>query len=184
MKRHLLNLMTALSGLLCLAACVLWARSYWRGDVAGFAGGPPPPAVSSEWFVRSNYGVLYFARNQSFGQGWGHEPRPLHWMSHEPDRVFSQTVVQQRSPRFACGPFSLGGMDRPTMSHVGFTVPHWFFAALAAVLPVLWIRQFWRRRSPPAGTCTRCGYDLRATPCRCPECGATVSGAVAGIDTV
>ena len=32
MRRTLLNLLTALSLLLCVAAAALWVRGYWRGD--------------------------------------------------------------------------------------------------------------------------------------------------------
>jgi hypothetical protein len=45
----------------------------------------------------------------------------------------------------------------------------WFFAILPAAW-FLWRLAAWRRQTSP-GLCSNCGYDLRATPDRCPECG-------------
>jgi len=49
----------------------------------------------------------------------------------------------------------------------------WYLAMPFAVLPILWIpvEILSRRHRRPTGFCRKCGYDLRATPDRCPECG-------------
>jgi hypothetical protein len=56
-------------------------------------------------------------------------------------------------------------------------IPYWSVVTLTGVLPAAWAaartrRWLIARRRASRGCCTRCGYDLRATPGRCPECGA------------
>ncbi len=54
-------------------------------------------------------------------------------------------------------------------------VPWAYFAAPSALLPLLRLRMILRKRKlayrARQGLCRRCGYDMRATPLRCPECG-------------
>lgn len=54
-------------------------------------------------------------------------------------------------------------------------LPLWFCAMIFAILPAIHIARYVRdRRRSITGRCAQCGYDLRATPERCPECGAVV----------
>jgi hypothetical protein len=55
---------------------------------------------------------------------------------------------------------------------------------LAVAMGVLAFARITRpRRRMAAGLCVRCGYDLRASPVRCPECGWPVPGGGAALDT-
>jgi hypothetical protein len=55
-------------------------------------------------------------------------------------------------------------------------IPFWFFVAVSGVFPTIVVSRVLReareRRHSLNQLCRACGYDLRATPERCPECGA------------
>jgi hypothetical protein len=96
-------------------------------------------------------------------------PGSLHWgfgfdadVWTEPPQLYMWNATEPSKPLPAIAP------QRSWLVH-RLAVPYWFPLAATALVPVGSLVRRCRQR--PAGRCHRCGYDLRATPSRCPECG-------------
>lgn len=165
MLRRLFTLMSAASLVLCVATSVLWVRSYWLSDQYVVH-----PSTSRQFQVESRYGTIWL-RTGSLT----YSPTPIAFGYHGPSGYVCVPVEDNDR---AVGTAGLGFLYRSETASYGTfraaAVPHWFACAMLAVAsaPAVW-RVRVRRQSRAAGLlCLACGYDLRATPARCPECGA------------
>lgn len=193
MRRRLLNIVAALSLLLWAAAMVLWARSYRGTDVIGRRGLPTVgeafiqqpfhQVASSSGRIRIQSGQQttypppeFLTRPQRNAPlwSWGLGLGPNYLTSAEPQ-------VRSFWNRLGFGVYSGGSGSSFHDEHCeGVMVPWYSVALLLALGPLAWLvsarRQRRRRR---AGWCLACGYDLRASPERCPECGTASHGRAA-----
>jgi hypothetical protein len=80
--------------------------------------------------------------------------------------------------RFGFRYLSGGGIYRGMVYHI-VAIPFWILIPATAVLPALWIHLRRRQRDRVNfGHCLSCGYDLRESKEKCPECGTAVKPAV------
>jgi hypothetical protein len=171
MWRRLLNLATAVSMVLCLATAVLWVRSYWIYDELSWNQRSRQGASGTNWSVSagSNCGQLlshlqWYTEAVTLPHVWppdGTTIRAHAWITQP---------ASANAARVAHFGFYAGAIVRPDLVSRALHVPHWFVCAATAAIPVWGVFRRWRNR-PQRGTCPVCGYDLRATPERCPECG-------------
>jgi hypothetical protein len=177
-----------------VAAIVLWIWSYRHpGRVelyrwTGWWGAPGSSgSVNQTWMAvgygRGRMGVAWDWREYS-GYQWGGARQQLErggpdWMLETrlgPDLWYTM------EGRAAWGPFRLRLSDDWDSGYAkiflrGFSVRCWAVVAAAGAWPLASLVLYLRRRQRAnrlarAGHCHRCGYDLRATPDRCPECGS------------
>ena len=197
LARILLNAATLVSLVLCVVTAVLWVRgyfvldnlyrqawfdedgkSYWiQDEMSSGRGGVGmnrivqsfPPTISSGRTTRQVYEARY-------GAGTVHRAKPP---------AYPQFHVGVGDVP-VWGGFKRGGFARPDVPGRRLprtyawqlVVPYWAVVPPLAALPVTWlVRRHHHRRRVRAGLCPACGYDLRATPDRCPECGTVPTAA-------
>jgi hypothetical protein len=195
MFRRLFSILSALSALLCVATTVVWVRSYWGADsFVGVWDGPSEDhvrfgAMGGGW----ERGTVWI-NHQEFAQYENTDFLPL---PSPPRQQSWQRVVKSMLNDFASEDLSMYPDDSGFLARIGIrstavpslfgfkhpnlwsyraiAIPCWLLTLLFTAMPTascisVAIR---RRRRGIAGQCAACGYDLRATPDHCPECGTT-----------
>jgi hypothetical protein len=182
MRRRLFTVLSALSLAICLAAMLLW----------GFAQQFTGVHLTHRW-EDHQYRIVYalrawgWTRNEVFFCTWSKyieadPPTGLapirqdleRWMG-DPGRTVTEwrQTLPSYSPTYPNGHQWGYGTTNQDFEQYRFSM----ISLLYGLLPAAWLGEYvyrrWRAsREPRIGHCRVCGYDLRATPDRCPECGA------------
>jgi hypothetical protein len=161
--RRLFTLCSAVSLLLCVALCASWALGLHTD------GGP-----------RSRQPVLKPPEQTSFAFGFSGSQLTIA-MTTPPYALGTPAHVRYGRSEFLgvsvgrearYGELINGRVTAWLGDTASVTISSWY-AVLATAIAPAWavVHQRRRRRRSLRGLCPVCGYDLRASPERCPECG-------------
>ncbi len=156
MKRWLFAILTSLAAGLCVVVGVLWGRSHDNVRLIRVF----PHTIPN--LPPESQGIVYFCFAIN-GQFWIIRG-PREEMRHI-DGDFDEASL------FPGVRYTTRCYNRNT--HMAW-VSMWYPSAACCLATIYFFRKWWIHSSIErrgAGHCRRCGYDLRATPAKCPECG-------------
>lgn len=198
MLRWLFTICAAVSLILCVLTAAMWVRSFrvldrWSGEVAGryfqanSINGHFDVVIHRRYRLRAGVGrrvdVLRAAEPFSLLQETGDRTLEDRYSVTRSRWPLGDTDRWERRPKFFPAPSfrrwlapSRDGWDNYVWA-TSCRVPYWSTFVAFALGPALFVARAGRRRhSKRGGRCLQCGYDLRATPDRCPECGTPAAG--------
>jgi hypothetical protein len=178
MKRRLLNLLTVLSLVLCFGAVALWVRSFWMYDHVVWPVVNDASTLTVAQGTSAAGAIQIGTTSLTFPGGmpgtaaeWGGDLFGTTWETYPPEDVLVRLL-----PRYDAQRGTVGGHGAIPVTTRFVVLPYWLPVFVALLLPA-WnaartVRSCRRQRQ---NRCVKCGYDLRATPGRCPECGTPAS---------
>ena len=182
MKRVRNILVTGLaiaSAIFLMVTVAMWARSHWKRDY-GFTWVPwPGDAAGKRWVkldgdsgggqVEVSWKVWTDADRGLLQKQTGLGAKAYHY------RAFGDVPRSYARSYPPSAWNSIGFRWYSGVTHSSVCFPYWAIVLISTLAPAMWWMGRRRRRERAelelAGRCAGCGYDLRATPDRCPECG-------------
>lgn len=170
-------LLSLISSILCIAGLITIIVSYWHG--MGHEGRNKLPTNGPhnvhQSLIMIHRGIVFLHKSDVYvgpdalddfvrplPEGW---PYSLKSMIEEAHKEYGRGPIWKRLGfRF--------DTESKRVRSTTMTFSLWPFVMLLGALPMVELAKMRRQRRRLArGQCGRCGYDLRASPDRCPECG-------------
>lgn len=160
----ILACVTAASALLLATTSAAWIASYFPSPVVGFGDG------------RTSVGYSFHLSRGGFSI---QRATGLRTMSLRSSGSISDVATIHLSAERAIAGIHIvryENIKEGDPTPYGYHVEIWFSLMVPFLISLplagLWATRVARRKElAPRGLCRKCGYDLRATPQRCPECG-------------
>jgi hypothetical protein len=177
MWRKLIFIASLFSLTLCVVIVALWVRCVFVVDRISFdAGG------RSIQLATPSRSLFLMVTSRHYREAKWETERPLYaipfsqtlWPEHRVDTWIAghphsySWLGFHLTPTYYQPPYP----DNAGCWHTMLLIPFYALFGATLLLPAFWLRAIMRRRARlRLGLCRRCGYDMRATPQRCPECG-------------
>jgi hypothetical protein len=176
MRRWAFHLLAVVSLLLLLTTLVMWVMSYAAGSEFSRTRSLARRDANSRYALHLIHGSFLYSQqwvDRGFASSGKREIVQWKWENLRPS--MAAWSPEQLPHHFAGFGYESSSSPPSELFVYGFRslcVPAWSQSLSLAIIPAWWIiRQRRTRRRLRQGCCLHCGYDLRATPERCPECG-------------
>lgn len=147
----------------CVAATLLWVRSYWTRDWVQLIW---TTGSMVDLNAESDSGELRVSVIDDHGEEVAYQvPQVFTWQREPATGQWARALWH----------FTVYRKFSAPARYVTAEFPYWAICAVSAAPMYLVVKKWTARHARArARRCLSCGYDLRASPGRCPECGTPV----------